>query len=157
MSQPQASPASMAQAVAPQMPAYQAPAQAAQASAPQGNPWQQAFQALSASLNTSSPSQAQVSPSAYQSDANTASSYTAELGFNGTTGSPDLQSPSFNPGLTRNRKSASWCSKRRSRGRLRHRTRISAESATQVLKFLSTSVLKLLLFSTSTPVLLKML
>ena len=66
MSQPQASPASMAQAVAPQMPAYQAPAQAAQASAPQGNPWQQAFQALSASLNTSSPSQAQVSPSAYQ-------------------------------------------------------------------------------------------
>lgn len=66
MSQPQASPASMAQAVVPQMPAYQAPAQAAQASAPQGNPWQQAFQALSASLNTSSPSQAQVSPSAYQ-------------------------------------------------------------------------------------------
>ena len=33
------------------------------------------------------------------SDPNSASSYTAELGFNGTTGSPDLQSPSFNPGL----------------------------------------------------------
>ena len=32
-------------------------------------------------------------------NANSASSYTAELGFNGTTGSPDLQSPSFNPGL----------------------------------------------------------
>ena len=46
--------------------AYQAPAQVQQASAQQGNPWQQAFQALSASLNTSSPSQAQVSPSAYQ-------------------------------------------------------------------------------------------
>jgi hypothetical protein len=47
---------------------YQAPAQAAQASAPaQGNnPWQEAFQALSASLNTSSPSQAQVPYSAYQ-------------------------------------------------------------------------------------------
>ena len=66
MSQAPASQASMAQPVIPQMPAYQAPAQAAQASAPQGNPWQQAFQALSASLNTSSPSQAQVSPSAYQ-------------------------------------------------------------------------------------------
>ena len=66
MSQPQASPASMAQAPAPQMPAYQAPAQAAQASAPAANPWQQAFQALSSSLNTSNPSQAQVSPSAYQ-------------------------------------------------------------------------------------------
>ena len=66
MSQPQASPASMGQAPAPQMPAYQAQAQAPQASAPQANPWQQAFQALSASLNTSNPSQAQVSPSAYQ-------------------------------------------------------------------------------------------
>ena len=33
------------------------------------------------------------------SDPNTSGSYTAELGFNGTTGSPDLQSPSFNPGL----------------------------------------------------------
>jgi len=65
-SQPQTSPASMGQQVAPQAPAYQAPAQAAQASAPQGNPWQQAFQALSASLNTSSPSLAQASPSAYQ-------------------------------------------------------------------------------------------
>lgn len=67
MSQSQASQASMAQApVAPQIPAYQAPAQAQQVSAPQGNPWQQAFQALSASLNTSNPSQAPVSPSAYQ-------------------------------------------------------------------------------------------
>ena len=48
-----------------QMP--QAPVAAApQASAPQGNPWQEAFQALSASLNTSSPSQAQVPYSAYQ-------------------------------------------------------------------------------------------
>ena len=63
----QVSQASMPQApVAPQAPAYQAPAQAQQVSAPQGNPWQQAFQALSASLNTSNPSQAQVSPSAYQ-------------------------------------------------------------------------------------------
>ena len=34
------------------------------------------------------------------SDANTSGSYTAELGFNGGPGgSPDLQSPSFNPGL----------------------------------------------------------
>ena len=34
------------------------------------------------------------------SDANTSGSYTAELGFNGgPSGSPDLQSPSFNPGL----------------------------------------------------------
>ena len=64
MSQAQPSAASMAQA--PQMPAYQAQAQAPQVSAPQANPWQQAFQALSASLNTSSQSQAQVSPSAYQ-------------------------------------------------------------------------------------------
>ena len=32
-------------------------------------------------------------------DTNASSSYTAELGFNGPTGSPDLQSPSFNPGL----------------------------------------------------------
>ena len=64
-SQPQGYQASPAQ-VSPQVPAYQAPAQAPQVSAPQGNPWQQAFQALSASLNTSNPSQAQVSPSAYQ-------------------------------------------------------------------------------------------
>ena len=48
---------------APQVPAYQASAPAAPASA---NPWQEAFQALSASLNTSSPSQAQVPSSAYQ-------------------------------------------------------------------------------------------
>lgn len=66
MSQPQASQASVAQPQAPQIPAYQAPAPVAQPSAPQANPWQQAFQALSASLNTSNPSQAQVSPSAYQ-------------------------------------------------------------------------------------------
>ena len=33
------------------------------------------------------------------SDPNTSGSYTAELGFNGAYGSPDLQSPSFNPGL----------------------------------------------------------
>lgn len=52
--------------VADPMQGYQVSAQAPQASAPQGNPWQQAFQALSASLNTSNPSQAQVSPSAYQ-------------------------------------------------------------------------------------------
>ena len=32
-------------------------------------------------------------------DANVSGSYTAELGFSGTTGSPDLQSPSFNPEL----------------------------------------------------------
>ncbi len=32
-------------------------------------------------------------------DANTSGSYAAQLGFNGPTGSPDLQSPSFNPGL----------------------------------------------------------
>ena len=60
------SPASMGQAPTPQIPAYQVQAPAAQASAPQANPWQQAFQALSASLNTSNPSQALVSPSAYQ-------------------------------------------------------------------------------------------
>ena len=65
MSPQQAYQASPAQA-SPQMPAYQAPAPAQQASAPAGNPWQQAFQALSASLNTSSPSQALASPSAYQ-------------------------------------------------------------------------------------------
>ena len=65
-SQGQPSQASTTQAPAPQMPAYQGMAQAPQASAPQANPWQQAFQALSASLNTNSPSQAQVSPSAYQ-------------------------------------------------------------------------------------------
>ena len=65
-SAPQTSQVSPAQSVAPQVPAYQAPAQAQQVSAPQANPWQQAFQALSASLNTSNPSQAQVSPSAYQ-------------------------------------------------------------------------------------------
>lgn len=63
-SQPQAFQAS--QTTAPQAPVYQAPAQASQASAPAGNPWQEAFQALSASLNTSSPSQAQVPYSAYQ-------------------------------------------------------------------------------------------
>ena len=63
-SQPQAFQASMAPA--PQVPAYQAQAPVAQASAPAGNPWQDAFQALSASLNTSSPSQAQVPYSAYQ-------------------------------------------------------------------------------------------
>ena len=52
---------------APQAPAYQAPAQAQPVSTPAaGNPWQEAFQALSASLNTSSPSQAQVPYSAYQ-------------------------------------------------------------------------------------------
>ena len=33
------------------------------------------------------------------SDANTSGSYSAQLGFNGAYGSPDLQSPSFNPGL----------------------------------------------------------
>jgi len=51
-----------------QHPAYQAQAQAPQASAPaaQANPWQAAFQALSSSLNTSNPSQAPVTPSAYQ-------------------------------------------------------------------------------------------
>ena len=52
------------QQAAPQ--AYQAAAPVQQASAQAGNPWQEAFQALSASLNTSSPSHAQVSPSAYQ-------------------------------------------------------------------------------------------
>ena len=53
---------------APQAPVYQAQAPVAQASAPAqaSNPWQEAFQALSASLNTSSPSQAQVPSSAYQ-------------------------------------------------------------------------------------------
>ena len=64
-SQPSISPEFQAAPVAPQIP-YQAPAQAQQVSAPQGNPWQEAFQALSASLNTSSPSQAQVPYSAYQ-------------------------------------------------------------------------------------------
>lgn len=65
MSQPSISQGYQAAPVAPQIP-YQAPAQAQQVSAPQGNPWQEAFQALSASLNTSSPSQAQVPSSAYQ-------------------------------------------------------------------------------------------
>jgi hypothetical protein len=64
-SQPSTSPEFQAAPVAPQIP-YQAPAQAQQVSTPQGNPWQEAFQALSASLNTSSPSQAQVPYSAYQ-------------------------------------------------------------------------------------------
>ena len=64
-SQPLTSPEFQAAPVAPQIP-YQAPAQAQQVSTPQGNPWQEAFQALSASLNTSSPSQAQVPSSAYQ-------------------------------------------------------------------------------------------
>ena len=64
MSQPQASQAYQVQA--PQMPQVAPSVQAPQASAPAGNPWQEAFQALSASLNTSSPSQVQVSPSAYQ-------------------------------------------------------------------------------------------
>ena len=59
----QGSPISQAPAT-PQAPVYQASAPAQQASA--GNPWQEAFQALSASLNTSSPSQAQVPYSAYQ-------------------------------------------------------------------------------------------
>jgi len=66
MSQPSISPEYQTAPVAPQIPAYQAPAQAQQVSTPQGNPWQEAFQALSASLNTSSPSQAQVPYSAYQ-------------------------------------------------------------------------------------------
>ena len=67
----QGSPISQAP-VAPQVPAYQAAAPAQQASA--GNPWQEAFQALSASLNTSSPSQAQVPYSAYQTPTPQASS-----------------------------------------------------------------------------------
>lgn len=63
MSQSPTSPVSQApQAL--QAPVYQASAQAPQASA--ANPWQEAFQALSASLNSSSPSQAQVPYSAYQ-------------------------------------------------------------------------------------------
>ena len=48
------------------------------------------------------PSQAQVSYSAYH-DANTPGSNTAQLGFRGSrhpVGSPDLQSPSFNPGYS---------------------------------------------------------
>ena len=77
-SQSSAMPTSVApQSVAPsatsQQPSYQglqtpqAPvASAPQASATTANPWQEAFQALSASLNTSSPSQAQVPYSAYQ-------------------------------------------------------------------------------------------
>ena len=76
-SQPQVSQVSpTSQAPAPQVPAYQASAPAAPASA--GNPWQEAFQALSASLNTSSPSQAQVPYSAYQTptpQANTQASW----------------------------------------------------------------------------------
>jgi hypothetical protein len=67
-SAPQTFQASQISQAAPQAPVYQAPAQVAQASAPAqaGNPWQEAFQALSASLNTSSPSQAQVPYSAFQ-------------------------------------------------------------------------------------------
>ena len=74
MSQSPVSPGSpMSQApVMPQAPAYQAAAPAQQVSA--GNPWQEAFQALSASLNTSSPSQAQVPYSAYQTPTPQASS-----------------------------------------------------------------------------------
>lgn len=66
-------PQSAAQSGMSQQPSFQASpmaqapvASAPQASAPAGNPWQEAFQALSASLNTSSPSQAQVPYSAYQ-------------------------------------------------------------------------------------------
>ena len=80
-------------------------AQASQASAAAGNPWQEAFQALSASLNTSSPSQAQVPYSAYQTPTPQAS-YPGQLGFSSPNPAPspvfgagDLQSPSFNPGL----------------------------------------------------------
>ena len=86
--------------VAPQAPVYQASAQAPQASAAtQGNPWQQAFQALSASLNTSSPSQAQVSPSAYQTTPTPQATTQPQLGFNGPAGSADFAAPSFNPEL----------------------------------------------------------
>ena len=53
--------------LAPTYPTAVAPqASVPQAAAPSANPWQEAFQALSASLNTSSPSQAQVPYSAYQ-------------------------------------------------------------------------------------------
>ena len=97
-SAPQTSQVSPAQSVAPQVPAYQAPAQAQQVSAPQANPWQQAFQALSASLNTSNPSQAQVTPSAYQTTP-TPQATTPQAWGSMATGSPDLQSPS-RPGAT---------------------------------------------------------
>ena len=86
------------QAQAPAAPVASAPAQA-------GNPWQEAFQALSASLNTSSPSQAQVPYSAYQTptpQANTQAQWASAApnpAASPVFASPDLQSPSFNPGL----------------------------------------------------------
>ena len=80
----------------PQVPAYQAPAQAAQASAPAANPWQEAFQALSASLNTSSPSQAQVPYSAYQTPTPQAS-IQAPLASAFQTPQQYLETPTYSP------------------------------------------------------------
>jgi len=50
-------------------------------------------------------------------DANSASNYATGLGFNGTTGSPDLQSPSFNPQLLGIGSSANGAAGRRKRGK----------------------------------------
>jgi hypothetical protein len=89
----------MGQPQAAQIPAYQAPAQVAQASATQANPWQQAFQALSASLNTSNPSQAQVSQSAYQTtptpQATTQPAWGSMAPQAAPTYSPQVSTPSY--------------------------------------------------------------
>ena len=85
-----------------QHPAYQASAPAPQVSAPaaQANPWQEAFQALSASLNTSSPSQAQVQYSAYQTptpQTNTQASWASMAPSAPQTYSPQVSTPSYLP------------------------------------------------------------
>ena len=92
----------MAQLELAQHPAYQASAPAPQVSAPaaQGNPWQEAFQALSASLNTSSPSQAQVQYSAYQTptpQVNTQASWASTAPSAPQTYSPQVSTPSYLP------------------------------------------------------------
>ena len=84
-----------------QVPAYQAPAPAQQASAPAGNPWQQAFPGAQRKFEYKQPIPGPGITLSVPSDANTPGSYTTQLGFSaGTqTGSPDLQSPTFNPEL----------------------------------------------------------
>jgi hypothetical protein len=79
-------------------PTYQQ-AVAPQASAAQAaNPWQHGVPGAQPSLNTSSPSQAPAQYSAYQTP-NTPGNATRPAGLQWRHGSPDLQSPSFNPGL----------------------------------------------------------
>ena len=78
------------------------------------NPWQEAFQALSASLNTSSPSQAQVPYSAYQTptpQANTQANWTfshPEPSSKPSIRRPRLPVPKLQPRATRNRRFAAF-------------------------------------------------